>query len=127
MKLVKFWGQQVKIDGNNWYITLRRSHIRKGEPVRVGLNEKLLREAVKARALLKVRVLDKNIFFSMYPDKFVSRSKIHHEPSRLFPGTYFKIYLCEIPDKAFRKQDKEIREDPKEAERKRFLQSWAFQ
>ena len=101
MKTVRFWGQLVKIDGNLWETNVKKTVLRRGEVSRVGLNERLVDQAARERARLRVNVLDKGLTFEVAATKFLKDSEVHNEPSRKKPGTTFKIYLYKIPREAF--------------------------
>lgn len=97
-KTVRYWGQEATIDIANdgsdvWITSIRKTHYEKGKPASIGLNERFLEEAVKADATLAIRIesLKRRIFVNA--KKFKEDSWVHEHPSKVKPGTTFKIYM----------------------------------
>ena len=90
----KFWGQEVEITNEYWRNhPIWKTKIRKpfwdGS---IGLNEKLINEAIKNDVLLEIEVNGRGIF-NILATEFKKKAKIIKKPSIIYPGSYFIIYL----------------------------------
>ena len=96
----KYWGTPVKRYKDHWEVFIRKVFIQKDQPLRVGVNEKLLLAAQDND--LHVRVEDKGIEFEATPQDFLNSKEIHYEPSRIYPLMFFRVFLLPIPSDAKR-------------------------
>ena len=100
------WGQPVETKGKYWHTSIRKTFIQKGQRIKVGLNEKLVKLCAEENGIFVVTLEDKGVTFKMSGQKWLRTGKIHNEPSIKTPGTTFIIYEVEVPLDAFKEMVK---------------------
>jgi len=97
----RFWGMPVEeiLDNGKiiWKVIIVRPFIRKDKEPMFGLNYRLLDKAINANATLQVEFQDRDVILRISPLEIVGYKEIHKEPSKLYPGTTFNIFLYPIP------------------------------
>jgi len=116
-EIVRYWGQSVTKKGKIWETHIIKSRIRPKQQVKVGLNGYLLKSALTDKAILKVYVLDKDVWFQVpawrwhahsycfddfdyQPARFISRGVVMRKGK-----PYLPIYLYPIPEEAFKRKN----------------------
>ena len=98
---IKLWGMsasQISAEPQTWGINIRRGVWRQGDPVKVGLNIKLLNYLVAKDALIVVNCLDPQVTFSIPAWKF-KKGEVFFDKS--VPSGSMEMRLIEIPRTAY--------------------------